>query len=117
MTRERAYRSGRRAETIAAWWLRCGGYRILARDFRVPVGEIDLIAKRGRVLAIIEVKRRNRLEDALEAVTPRQRRRIERATEAFLARERRHGEGQIRFDVVVIRPFRRPYHLMDAWRP
>ncbi len=117
VNRERAYRSGRRAERLAAWWLRAKGYRILARDFRVPVGEIDLIAERGGLLAIVEVKRRERLAEALEAVTPRQQRRIERATEAYLARERRGAETRVRFDVIVIRPRRLPLHLADAWRP
>ncbi len=117
MRRRRAYRQGRRAEGWAAWWLRLKGYRILARGFRVPVGEIDLVAARGRILAFVEVKRRARLADALEAVTPHQRRRIERAAEAFLGRERRLVGKRLRFDVVVIRPGRLPRHLADAWRP
>ncbi len=117
MNREHAYRSGRRAEGIAAWWLRAKGYRILARDFRVPVGEIDLIAERGGRLAIVEAKRHDRLAEALEAVTPHQRRRIECAAEAYLARERHGAQTRVRFDVVVIRPRRLPLLLADAWRP
>ncbi len=72
-TRRRAYGRGRRAETLAAWWLRLKGYRILARGFRVASGEIDLIARRGRVLVHVEVKARASLEEAREALTPRQR--------------------------------------------
>ena len=62
--RRRAYGLGRRAEWMAAWWLRLKGYRILARDFRVAVGEIDLIARRGRTLALVEVKARPDLATA-----------------------------------------------------
>ena len=114
-TRRRAYGRGRRAEALAAWWLRLKGYRIVARGFRVPAGEIDLIARRGRVLAHVEVKARPSLEEAREALTPRQRRRIERAAEAFLQRRPDLAGLDQRFDVVLLAPRRRPYHLENAW--
>ena len=82
--RRRAWRFGRRAESLAAWWLRLKGYRILAREFRVPVGEIDLIARRGTILAFVEVKARKTAEAAPDALQPRQQRRIARAAGAFL---------------------------------
>ena len=118
MTREirrRAYGRGRRAETLAAWWLRLKGYRILARGFRVASGEIDLIARRGRVLVHVEVKARPSLEEAREALTPRQRRRIERAAEAFLQQHPGLAGLDQRFDVVLLAPRRRPHHLENAW--
>ena len=114
-TRRRAYGRGRRAEALAAWWLRLKGYRIVARGFRVPAGEIDLIARRGRVLAHVEVKARPSLEEAREALTPRQRRRIERAAEAFLQRRPDLAGLDQRFDVVLLAPRRRPHHLENAW--
>lgn len=114
--RRRAYGRGRRAETIAAWWLRLKGYHILARGFRVPVGEVDLIARRGRVLALVEVKARGSLAAAGEAVTSRQRRRIARAAAAFLQRRPEFAGHDLRFDVVLIAPCRRPRHLVDAWQ-
>jgi putative endonuclease len=119
MTRERrrrAYGRGRRAEALAAWWLRLKGYRILARDFRAPGGEIDLIARRGRVLALVEVKARPTLDQAREALTPRQRGRIERAATIFLQRHRALSGLDLRFDVVLLAPKRRPHHMEDAWR-
>lgn len=114
--RRRAYGRGRRAETVAAWWLRLKGYRILARGFRVPVGEVDLIARRGRVLALVEVKTRGSLAAAGEAMTLRQRRRIARAAAAFLQRHPKFAGLDLRFDVVLIAPYRRPRHLVDAWQ-
>ena len=114
--RQRAYRRGRRAEALAALLLRLKGYRVLARGFRTPVGELDIVARRGRVLAVVEVKRRATVAGALEAITPRQRRRIARATEAFLARRRELGDLTVRFDVMLVLPWRPPRHIMDAWR-
>ena len=114
--RRRAYGWGRRAERLAAWWLRLKGYRILARDVRAPVGEIDLVARRGKVLALVEVKARRDLAQASEAVTTRQKRRIERAAALFLQRHPRLSGLDLRFDVVLVAPWRRPRHIMDAWR-
>jgi len=114
--RRRAYGRGRQAETLAAWWLRLKGYRIVARDFRAPVGQIDLIARRGPVLAVVEVKARASLTAAGEAVVPRQRRRIAHAAAAFLQRRPDLGPLALRFDVVLVAPRRLPRHLVDAWR-
>ena len=114
--RRRAWRRGRRAEGLAACWLRLKGYRVLARGFRVGVGEIDLIARRGRVLALVEVKARARLAAAGESVSRRQRERIGRAAEAFLQRHPRLGKLDLRFDVVLIAPGQWPRHIADAWR-
>ncbi len=115
--RRHAYGAGRRAELLAAWWLRLKGYRILARGLRLPVGEIDLVARRGRRLAFVEVKRRRSLEAALAAITPRQRRRIMRAAEAWLAGRPDLAGCERRFDALLLVPGRRPRHLPDAWRP
>ncbi len=114
--RRRAFGRGRRGERIAAWWLRLKGYRILAQGFRVPVGEIDLIARRGRTIALVEVKARTDLETAYAAIGARQRQRIERAAASFLQRHPALARCDIRFDVVLLVPGRRPRHLTDAWR-
>lgn len=113
--RRRAYARGRRAERLAAWWLRLTGYRILAQDFRSPVGEIDLVARRGGILAIVEVKRRARLDSAGEAVTPRQQRRIRRAAELYIQRHPELAGLQPRFDALLLVPRHLPQHLKDAW--
>lgn len=114
--RRRAWRYGRLAEALCAWSLRLRGYRILARGFRVPVGEIDIVARRGRILAMVEVKARDDLATAVEAVDRRQRRRILRAAGAFLAMRPACAALEVRFDLMVVRPWRPPLHLTDAWR-
>jgi len=113
----RAERQGRAAETLAAWWLRAKGYRIAARRFRTPQGEIDLVAVRGNTLAFIEVKARRDGAEAETALGPRQRRRIADAAAAFLARRPKLAAHDIRFDAVFITPGRLPRHVPDAWRP
>ncbi len=84
-SRRAAYRRGRTAETVAVAWLRLRGYRILARGLRTPVGEIDIIARRGGTLAVVEVKSRASLAAAAAAVSAHQRRRIVRALQWYLA--------------------------------
>ncbi len=116
-SRRRAQRHGRRSEGLAAWWLRLKGYRILERDFRCPVGEIDLIARRGRTLAIVEVKARSALADAAAAISGRQRRRILAALGWYLQRRPQFAEARIRFDAVLIAPGRLPQHLAGCWEP
>jgi putative endonuclease len=115
--RRTAYRFGLRGEVRCVWWLRCRGYRMLARGYRLPVGEIDIVARRGRTVAFIEVKARATAAEASVAVTPRQRRRIERAAAGFLAANPRLSPREIRFDIMYVVPGRLPIHIKDAWRP
>lgn len=115
-SRRQAFRRGHAAELLCLWHLRLRGYRILARRFRVPSGEIDLIARRGGVLAAIEVKARPDLVIAGESVSPRQRRRVARALEHFLALRPDLARLAPRFDVMLVAPGRLPRHLADAWR-
>ena len=114
--RRAAWVRGRRAETQAAWWLRLKGYRILERNFRVRPGEIDLIARRGRVLALVEVKTRVDLASAGEAVDRRQRLRIAHAAEVLLQRRPALRWLGLRFDVILVTPGNLPRHIQDAWR-
>lgn len=113
--RQAAFRFGLTAENRAAAVLIAKGYRIVNRRFRAPVGEIDIVARRGRVLVFVEVKARDRLDDAAEAVTPRQRRRIVAAAEAWLASHPDDLLCNIRFDVVLVAPSRIPRHLPAAF--
>ncbi len=108
---------GRRAETLAALWLRLKGYRILARRVRLPVGEIDLIARKGGVLAFVEVKARADFTTAANAVTPSSWKRINRAADSWTARWPDLRALSWRFDLIVIQPRSRPVHLADQWRP
>lgn len=116
-SRRRANAFGRHAETLCAWHLRLTGWRIVARDFRTAVGEIDIAARRGRILAIIEVKARPNLESAGTAVSRRQQRRIANATLRLLQAKPALAGLDLRFDAMLVRPWRWPVHLADAWRP
>src|SRR5438105_1519738 len=113
--RQVAFRLGLSAESRAAAYLIAKGYRIVARRFRSAVGEIDIVARRRRILVFVEVKARDRLDDAAEAVTERQRRRIIAAAEAWLASHPDHGQLDMRFDAVLVAPGRLPRHLPAAF--
>ena len=112
MNHRRAERGGRRAETIAAWWLRLKGWTILARRVRTPVGEVDLVARRGRVTAFVEVKGRATDEGAALALDDYRLRRVAAAAEALAHRYARPG-GDIRIDALFIVPWRLPRHLTN----
>lgn len=106
---------GRRAEWVVALLLMAKGYRILGMRLRTPQGEVDLAAERGGVLAIVEVKRRRTLEEALLAVTPAQRQRLRRAGLALMSRSGRNKPAVVRLDLVALAPRRWPRHIADAW--
>jgi putative endonuclease len=116
MSRRRREVLGRLAEAVAALCLRLKGYRILARRWRTPVGEIDLVARRGDLVAFVEVKARATRLDALEAITPGQRHRVEQAAALFLQHHPQLASCRLRFDVIAVCPGRLPHHLSGAWR-
>jgi putative endonuclease len=113
--RQIAFRLGLSAESRASAYLVAKGYRIVARRFKSPVGEIDIVARRRKTLVFVEVKARATLDDAAEAVTPRARRRIIAAAEAWLAAHPDDALRDMRFDVVLVAPGRLPRHLMAAF--
>ncbi len=108
--------AGRRAEIWAALWLMAKGYRILGFRLRTPQGEIDLLAQRGRVLAVVEVKQRATLQAALEAVSDVQRERLRRAGRAIAARRPSLQNMAVRLDLIALAPGRLPVHAPDAWK-
>jgi putative endonuclease len=114
--RKRSESAGRRAEALAAFMLQLKGYSILARRARTPYGEIDLIARRGRMLVFIEVKARKAYAPAIEAVTPGARKRIEQAARAWVTPRRDLQQQLWRFDIVAVTPRQWPRHIRDAWR-
>lgn len=115
-TRQAAHRLGHVAEWRAVWRLRLAGYSILARRYRTKLGEIDIVARRGGVLAFVEVKARARTRLAVEALGPRQFGRVARAASLFVARHPRYAAHSIRFDAVLVGGLW-PRHLPDVWRP
>jgi putative endonuclease len=114
MTRRRAERGGRRAERLAALWLQLKGWKILGRRVRTPVGEVDLIARRGRTVAFVEVKARATAEEAGFALDEYRLRRVAAAAEALAHRYARDGDD-IRLDAVFIVPRRLPRHMANVW--
>ena len=115
LRRQRARRRGDLAEFLCRVHLRLRGWRVVARDWRCPAGEIDIVARRGMVLAIIEVKARATAADAISALAPRQGRRIARATSTFLLARPELAGLTVRFDVMLVAGLRAPRHLPDAW--
>ena len=110
-----AFRTGLSAEARATAYLMAKGYRILAKRFRTPYGEIDIVARRRNLIAFVEVKARASLDDAAYAVTPRQQRRIIDAAQAWLMAHPEHADFDLRFDAVLIAPRRLPRHLLAAF--
>ncbi|WP_421784631.1 YraN family protein [Hyphobacterium sp.] len=115
--RQAAEQFGRRAESVAALWLFLKGYRILARRAQTGVGELDLVARRGGVLAIVEVKARPNLRLGLEAISWQQKQRIMRGASGFVSRRRELAGLAIRYDLIVIRPWRLPHHERQFFWP
>lgn len=113
-SRAAAERSGRRAETIAAWWLRLHGWRILGQRVRNPRGEVDIVARRGRTVAFVEVKGRGTIKQLESAIDEYRFRRVASAAEAMIP----HYCGErfdARFDIILVAPGRLPRHLTNVW--
>jgi putative endonuclease len=108
--------SGRRAEVLAAIWLMAKGYRILGFRLKTRQAEIDLLAIRGRILAVVEVKRRTHLLAAMETVTFDQRERLRRAGAAVAASRPALGGATVRLDLIALAPGKLPRHIPDAWK-
>jgi putative endonuclease len=110
-----AFRLGLSAESRAARFLLAKGYRILARRFKTPFGEIDIVARRRRALVFVEVKARERADEAAESVTGRGKQRIVAAAELWLARNPADAHQDIRFDVILVMPGKIPQHIPNAF--
>lgn len=114
-SRMTGYRQGLRSETLAAWFLRLKGYRILAMRFKTRVGEVDIIARRGKQIVFAEVKWRQSRTGALEAIVDENRQRVRRAAELYLQKHPRYTGFDIRFDALVFSPRRWPLHIKGAF--
>jgi putative endonuclease len=114
MSRQKAEARGRRAETIAAWYLRLQGWRIVGQRVRNPRGEVDLIARRGRVVAFVEVKARMSEANLATAIDAYRLRRVAAAAESLLP-EYGKGAQEMRIDVILVAPWAWPRHLVNVW--
>lgn len=113
--RQVAFRLGLSAESRAAAFLVAKGFRILARRWRSPAGEIDIVARRKQLLVFVEVKARPDFDAAAESITPRQQQRIAAAAEAWLAAFGNKGLRDFRFDVILVVPGKMPRHIPGAF--
>lgn len=116
MSRQEAERQGRRGESLAAWYLWAGGWRILAKRQRVGAGEVDLVARKGRTVAFIEVKWRRSRAALDSAIDARRLRRVARAAETLAPRFAGPGDD-IRIDVILLAPGHWPRHMANVWQP
>lgn len=112
--RRAAEASGRRGERLAGWWLRLKGWRILDRRVRTPAGEVDLVARRGNLVAFVEVKTRKSADELDFAIDERRLARVAAAAEMLMTRYAGPGDD-IRVDVVLLAPGARPRHIENAW--
>ena len=115
MNRHIAEKRGRGAETLACWYLRICGWRILARRARVPEGEVDIVARRGKTLAFVEVKARATADTAGFALDQWRLRRVAAAAERLAPRFMHEGDD-LRIDAILIVPRRWPRHLPNVWQ-
>ncbi len=114
-SRQDAEKHGHRAETVALWYLRLKGYRLLVRRFKSPAGEIDLIMRRGGTTAFIEVKARATVDDGVMAVTQYQSKRISSAAAFYTSRDEVAAKGYQRFDIVAVPSYLWPTHIKNAF--
>ncbi|MCP5000247.1 MAG: YraN family protein [Hyphomicrobiales bacterium] len=113
--RRRAYRRGHLAEWLAAIALLVKGYRIVAQRFKTKVGEVDLIVRKGDLIALVEVKARANEQAAIDAVTATAARRIAAAGDIWLSRQKDAARLSIRCDIVAVVPYRWPRHFPGAF--
>ena len=106
--------AGRRGERIAGWWLRLKGWRILDKRIRTPAGEVDLVARRGNLIAFVEVKMRATSAELDFAIDERRLARVAAAAEMLMPRYAGPGDD-IRVDVILLAPGARPRHIENAW--
>ena len=113
--KRKANKRGQRAEWLAALVLRLKGYTIVERGMRTKSGEIDIIARKGDLVAIVEVKRRNNIDDALNAVDYRSQHRIANAANIWLSAQRDFDKLSLRFDIIAVLPGKWPKHFAGAF--
>jgi len=115
--RRQAYKKGHKGEYLANWALRLKGYRIVASRFKTKSGEVDIIARRGKLILMVEVKARSTLEQAMDAVSTTALRRIEAAGDEWLAKQADYAKLSVRYDLMAVLPRRWPIHVEAIHTP
>jgi putative endonuclease len=114
MNRAMAEKRGRQGEAMAAWFLRLQGWRIVGERVKTPRGEVDLIARRGKTVAFVEVKMRSKALDLASAIDAYRLRRVAAAAEILLPKYGKDTEN-MQIDVILVAPWRWPHHLRNVW--
>jgi putative endonuclease len=109
------YKFGLFSESIAIVFLMLKGYSIVAKRYKTPLGEIDIIAKKAKSLIGIEVKARRKEFDISDVISAKQKKRIINGIKMFLSKNQKYNDYTIRFDVIAVRPFRIPKHIINSW--
>ena len=110
-----AFRRGWISEYLAALYLMCKGYRILALRYKTKVGEIDIIARKGDIVIFCEVKARQTVDDAVFAVNATTQKRIRDASDVWLARQKNASNLSQRYDLIAIMPRSLPKHIENCF--
>ena len=110
-----AYKRGIRREILAGLYLTLTGWRVLAWRWKCPLGEIDLVAKKGKVITFIEVKARQNEQSALDSITAHQWRRVLNAADIFMSQQRQYADCSWRFDAIIIVPRKWPKRFKNMW--
>lgn len=113
--KQQSYQFGKSSEWLAMLWLMLKGYNILNHRFKTPLGEIDIIAKKGRTVVFVEVKARRDINQLAHAVSFYQQERIMRAGGLYMAKRPYLHDCRIRFDVITLSPYKMPKHTRGAW--
>lgn len=113
--RKRAQRWGHVSEWLAAASLILKGYRIMKMRYKTKTGEVDIIARKGRLIVMVEVKARRTIEAAFDAVTVTSQRRIESAGDLWLAQQKNAHLLSVRYDIIAVRPWKWPTHYENAF--
>ena len=110
-----AQRRGRFAEYLSALFLIFKGYRVISMRYKTKLGEIDIVARRGNLVAMVEVKARKTVDKAVDSVTRESQKRINNAADLWLARQKDYGRLSIRFDIIAVCPWKLPVHIENAF--
>ena len=110
-----SYQKGLRAEAVAGWYLRLKGYCVLEERWKTPLGEIDLIVRRGRRLAFVEVKLRKTIAAAVDSIHSRNRNRVVRSAKLYLQKHPEYTGWELGFDALVMAPYAWPRYIQNAW--
>ncbi|MEN9895604.1 MAG: hypothetical protein RIR97_1456 [Pseudomonadota bacterium] len=103
------------SEILAAFFLMAKGYRILALRYKTPLGEIDIVARKGDLVVFCEVKARKSVNEAVFAVSTTAQKRIRNASDLWLSKQAKAAVLSQRYDIIAITPWSLPTQIENAF--